>query len=143
LDADAEEGAMKTLTEETFDAALEEAEGLVLVDFFADWCGLCWTLGPILARVVPDYEGRVLFVKVDSDQNRRLTQAFGVRSLPTVVLLAPRRPGPGADVVGHFIGVKPDGAIRQFLDKALTPRRGLLTRLKGMFGAKAEGAAEG
>lgn len=120
---------MDILTTETFDQALEDAPGLVLVDFFANWCGPCKTLGPILERLAPEYEGRVTFVKVDSDRSPKLSEAFGVRSLPTVILLQPRRPGPGADAVGYFIGVKPPDDVRKLLDKALEPPSGLLGRL--------------
>lgn len=122
---------MKVLTPATFDKALEEAPGLMLVDFFADWCGPCKTLGPILESLAPEYEGRVSFVKVNSDNSPALSQAFGVRSLPTVILLKPRESGPGADAVGYFIGVKPPGEIRKLLDDALAPRQGLLSRLFG------------
>lgn len=128
---------MKVLTPETFDQALEDSAGLVLVDFFADWCGPCKTLGPILEGLAPEYEGRVTFVKVDSDRSPALSQAFGVRSLPTVILLKPRRPGPGADAIDHFIGVKPPGAVRALLDKALDVRPGLLSRLFGRGGSGA------
>ncbi len=122
---------MKVVTPETFDEVLKDSPGLVLVDFFADWCGPCKTLGPILEGLAPEYDGRVTFVKVDSDRSPALSQAFGVRSLPTVVLLKPRDPGPGADAVNYFIGVKPPNQIRALLDKALDTRPGLLGRLFG------------
>lgn len=131
---------MQLLNEQSFDRALETAPGLVLVDFYADWCGPCRTLSPILHSLAPEYEGRVDFVKVDSDKSQRITQAFGVKSLPTVVVLQPRRPGPGAEVVGYFIGAKPPDAIRKILDKALGDRPGFLQRLFGKGGAGKEPA---
>ena len=122
---------MQLLTTNTFDDALAEAPGLVLVDFYADWCGPCKTLGPILESLAPEYEGRVAFVKVDADKSRPLMDAFGVKSLPTLLLLAPRRPGPGADVVGYSVGAKPPEALRKLLDRALNPKPGLLKRIFG------------
>ncbi|TNF27215.1 MAG: thioredoxin [Deltaproteobacteria bacterium] len=129
---------MKALSEANFDRALADAPGLVLVDFWADWCGPCKTLGPILEGLEPEYEGRVLFAKVNADENRRLMGAFGVRSLPTVLLLAPRQPGPGADVVGYTVGVKPPDGIRRMIDRILEPKPSLMQRVKGMFGGPKE-----
>ena len=129
---------MKALSEANFDAALANAPGLVLVDFWADWCGPCKVLGPILEGLEPEYADRVLFAKVNADQNQRLMGAFGVRSLPTVVLLAPRQPGPGADVVGYTVGVKPPDGIRKMIDAVLDPKPSLMQRVKGMFGGSKE-----
>ena len=131
---------MRHLDERNFDRALESAKGLVLVDFYADWCGPCRALSPILESLAPEYEGRVDFVKVDSDKSQRITQAFGVRSLPTVVVLKPKHPGPGAEVVGYFIGAKPADGVRKVLDKALDDRPGFFQRLFGKGGAKADDA---
>lgn len=125
---------MRVLTEATFDAALADAPGLVLVDFWADWCGPCKVLGPILEGLEAEYEGRVTFAKVNADKNRGLMDAFGIRSLPTVVVLAPRRPGPGADVVGYTVGVKPADGMRKLLDGILAPKPTLMQRVKGLFG---------
>lgn len=122
---------MRALSENDFDAALEEAEGLVLVDFWAEWCGPCRTVGPILEQLESEYEGRIDFYKVNTDQNRRLMGAFGIKSIPTVLVLRPHADRPGADVVAHAVGARPAGAYRGMLDKALAPRRSLLGRLFG------------
>jgi len=133
---------MKNLSEANFDRALAEAEGLVLVDFWADWCGPCKVLGPILEGLEPEYAGRVTFAKVNGDQNQRLMGAFGIRSLPTVLVLAPRQPGPGADVVAYSVGVKSADAMRKLLDGILNPKPSLLQRVKGIFGGSKEKADE-
>ena len=58
----------------------------VLVDFYADWCGPCQTMAPILQQVAKAHEGKVKIIKVDVDKNQPLAQRFGVRSIPTLIL---------------------------------------------------------
>jgi putative thioredoxin len=85
----------------------------VLVDFWAPWCGPCKSLGPILEKLELDYGGRFKLVKINSDDEQQLAGAFGIRSIPTCVLLVGGRP------VDGFTGAQPEGRIRQFLDKHL------------------------
>ena len=83
----------------------------VLVDFWAPWCAPCKILGPVLEKLELDYEGRFKLVKVDSDQEQQLAQAFGVRSIPTVILVINGQP------VDGFAGALTEGKVREFLDK--------------------------
>lgn len=83
----------------------------VLVDFWAPWCGPCKTLGPLLEKVEADYGGRFKLVKIDSDQEQQLAQAFGIRSIPTCVLLVDGKP------VDGFMGAVPESKLTEFLDK--------------------------
>lgn len=85
----------------------------VLVDFWATWCGPCKVIGPILEKVEAEYGGRFKLVKIDSDQEQQLAQAFGIRSIPTCVLLMNGQP------VDGFMGALPEGQIKAFLDKHL------------------------
>lgn len=87
----------------------------VLVDFWAEWCGPCRTLAPVLEKLADEFRGRFLVVKVDTDREQAVAARFGIRSLPTVKLFKD-----GA-VVGEFLGAQPESAVRAFLD-AHVPR---------------------
>lgn len=81
----------------------------VLVDFWADWCAPCKALFPVLEKIVDSYEGELLLAKVNCDAEPGLTERFGIRSLPTVVLFKDGQPVEG------FAGVQPESAIRELL----------------------------
>ena len=83
----------------------------VLLDFWAAWCGPCQSLGPVLEQLEDEYAGRFVLAKVDSDRQQQLAAAFGIRSLPTCILLK------GGQPVDGFTGALPAGQVRQFLDK--------------------------
>jgi len=102
-------------TEQDFPVAVLEAsaEKPVLVDFWAPWCGPCRTLMPMLERIADDYGGRFILAKVNTDEEQRLAGHFGIRSIPTVVLIH------RGEVVEQFVGVQPETAIRALLDKHL------------------------
>ena len=87
----------------------------VLVDFWAPWCGPCKVVGPLLEKLEAEYGGRFKLVKIDSDQEQQLAAAFGIRSIPTCVLLMNGQP------VDGFMGAVPEGKIKEFLDKHLPP----------------------
>jgi putative thioredoxin len=81
----------------------------VLVDLWAEWCGPCRTLGPILEKVVAETDGAVELVKVDVDANPRVAATFRVQSIPAVYAIKDRK------VVDSFIGALPEPAVRQFV----------------------------
>jgi putative thioredoxin len=101
------------VTSETFETDVLQKSQVtpVLVDFYAEWCGPCKTLGPMLERLADEYAGAFILAKVDADAEQMLVAGMGVRSLPTVVLFKNGQP---AD---HFMGALPEGEIRAILDK--------------------------
>ncbi len=104
-------------TLENFDAEVVQASMTlpVLVDFWAPWCAPCKSLGPVLEKLELDYGGRFKLVKIDSDAQPQLSAAFGVRSIPTCVLMVGGQPADG------FTGALPEGKVREFLDKHVPP----------------------
>ncbi len=108
---------MIDVTVENFEAEVMQASAAtpVLVDFWATWCQPCLTLGPLLEKLETAYAGRFKLAKVDADAQQQLAAAFGIRSLPTCVLLVNGQP------VDGFTGAQPESQVRALLDKHLPP----------------------
>jgi putative thioredoxin len=83
----------------------------VLLDFWATWCGPCKTLSPTLEKIVSEMPDRLVLAKVDIDQNAQLADAFGIQSVPTVVLVV------GGKIVDGFVGAQPEKKIRELIAK--------------------------
>ena len=103
------------ITTATFEAEVLEASAQVpvLVDFWAPWCAPCRALGPILEKLEREYAGRFKLVKIDSDAQPELAQAFGVRSIPDVMAFRNGKP------VAHFLGALPESQVRAFIEKLM------------------------
>ena len=100
----------------------------VVVDFWADWCGPCKQLMPILEKLAGEYQGAFLLAKVNADAQQILAQQLGVRSLPTVMVIKEGQP------VDGFSGAQPESAVREMLDKHLpSPQAGALAEAEQLL----------
>lgn len=102
---------MYDVTDATFsrDVLERSAQVPVVVDLWAEWCGPCRTLGPILEKVVAETGGKVALAKVDIDSNPQVAASFAVQSIPAVFAIS------GGKVVDQFIGALPEAAVREFV----------------------------
>lgn len=103
---------MADVTDATFQTEVIERSRTVpvVVDLWAEWCGPCRTLGPIIEKVVADTGGRVELAKVNVDQNPMVSQAFRVQSIPAVFAIVDGRP------VDQFLGARPEAEVAQFVN---------------------------
>jgi len=97
------------LTEQNFDEALTAAQGLMMVDFWAEWCAPCRAIAPVLEELARESSGRVILAKVNVDENPGLAARYGIRSIPTVLFV---KEGKVADQV---IGAVPKTKLKEKL----------------------------
>ena len=100
------------VTTETFDQEVIQSDKAVLVDFWAEWCGPCHAVAPVLDRIVEERGGEVKLVKVNIDEERGLAEKYGIASIPTMILF---RDGQPAQVA---VGAQPKGALERSLGLA-------------------------
>ncbi|HET8898185.1 MAG TPA: thioredoxin [Rhodanobacteraceae bacterium] len=96
-----------------FDSQVLASDTPVLVDFWAEWCGPCRAIAPMLEDLAKDYQGRVKIVKLNIDENQASAVKYNVRSIPTLLLFK------NGKVEATEIGAKPKSAFAQMLDRAV------------------------
>tara|TARA_Y100000748_G_scaffold288063_1_gene272679 strand:- start:3303 stop:3629 length:327 start_codon:yes stop_codon:yes gene_type:complete len=100
-------------TDENFDVDVAKSELPVLIDFWAAWCGPCKAIAPIIDEIAVEYEGKIKVGKVDVDKNQNTAMKYGVRSIPTLLIMK------SGEVVNQIVGAVPRENITDILDKVI------------------------
>ncbi len=101
------------LTDDGFEADVLQASGLVLVDFWAEWCGPCKMIAPVLDDIATEYDGKVTVGKLNIDQNSATPPKYGVRGIPTLLLFK------DGEIADTKVGALSKTQLKEFLDKNL------------------------
>ncbi len=101
------------VTDEEFEQEVLDAELPVLVDFWATWCAPCKIVGPIVEELADEYDGRVKFVKLDTQENFEIPDRYGIRSLPTLLVFK------GGEQVDQVFGALPKAELKRTLEKVI------------------------
>ena len=105
----------RDVSDNTFDQEVLKSSRPVLVDFWAPWCGPCRMVAPVVEELAREYDGKVEFVKLNTDDNPNTAVKYGIRSIPTLLVFK------GGAPVGQIIGFRPKSDLKQRLDAALAP----------------------
>lgn len=101
------------INDANFKSEVTDSEMPVLVDFWAPWCGPCKIIAPVLEELAKEYDGKVKVVKLDIDVNQQTATAFGIRSIPTLILFKEGK------VFDQTMGVQSKENLKQMIDKSL------------------------
>ncbi|MBN2124996.1 MAG: thioredoxin [Deltaproteobacteria bacterium] len=104
---------MLHVTDGSFEEEITKSELPVMVDFWAEWCGPCKMVGPVLEQLAGEYSGKVKIAKMDVDVNRQTPAKYGIRNIPTLIIFK------GGEVVQTIIGAHPKSYIEEELKKVL------------------------
>ena len=103
--------AVLEVTDKNFETEVLKSDLPVLVDFWAEWCGPCKVIGPIVNEISEELSGKLKVAKVNVDDNLNLANRYGIQGIPAVKAF---RDG---EVTAEFVGVQPEATVRRFLDK--------------------------
>jgi thioredoxin 1 len=106
-------GEVLTVTNDSFAKDVEQAPGLVMVDFWATWCGPCKIVGPIVEELATEFEGKATFAKVNTDENPDLASRFNIRGIPTLMFF---KNGKNVD---QLVGAVPKAQLVEKLNSLL------------------------
>ena len=98
------------VTDDNFDAEVINSDGAVLVDYWADWCGPCKMIAPILDEIAGDYAGKIKIAKLNIDENPNTPPKYGIRGIPTLMLFK------GGEVEATKVGALSKSQLTAFLD---------------------------
>lgn len=106
-------GAAKSVNDATFATEVLQSAKPVLVDFWAEWCGPCKMIAPILEEVSKDYAGRLTVAKMNVDENQQIPAKMGIRGIPTLMIFK------GGELVATKVGALPKAQLTAFIDSHL------------------------
>lgn len=101
------------VTDESFDETIMKSDVPAMVDFWAEWCGPCKMVGPVVEELAREYQGKIKIAKMNVDENRQTPARFGIRNIPTLILFK------GGEVTRTIIGAHPKNYIDGELQKLL------------------------
>ncbi len=108
-------GGTVAVTDAIFDDEVIQADTPVVVDFWAEWCGPCQILAPVVEKLATEYKGRWKFAKVDVDANPQTPGSYSIRGIPTMIIFR------GGKEVDRIVGYLPEDQLRAELEKQLQP----------------------